>query len=80
MVGFVVDVQLDAAFQTDSDEEASQSYCIFIVGASLQTVDYDKVIVYIVKDMLAVFKVRDFYDFYVPFLHILPFSFCKVGE
>ena len=74
LVSFVVDVQLDASFQTDGNEEASQPYCVItVVRTSLQAVDYDEVIVYIVKYMFVVLEVCNSYGFYVLFFHILLF-------
>ena len=81
LVGFIVDVQLHTPFQADSDKEAPQPYCIIIVvGGAFQAVDYDKVVVCIVNDVLIVLEVCNSYGFYVLFFHVISFSLCKVGE
>ena len=81
LVSPVVDVQLDAPFYTDGDDETFQSDNIIIIRNSFQAVDYCKIIIYIVQCMLTVLKVFYIYWSDVLFFHILFFfSFCKVGE
>lgn len=56
LVGPVVDVQLDAPFYANRDEKTIQFDCIITIRSPLQTVDYRKVIIYIIKDVLTVLK------------------------
>ena len=78
----VVDIQLDTPFCTDSNKETVQPDCIITIRNPVQTVDYRKVIVYIIKDMLTLLKVLLYLlVIIVLFFHNLSFfTFCKVGK
>ena len=77
----VVDIQLDTPFCTDSNKETVQPDRIITIRNPVQTVDYRKVIVYIIKDMLTLLKVFYIYCHDVLFFHNLSFfTFCKVGK
>ena len=81
LISPVVDVQLKAPFHTDSNEKTVQPDCLITMRDSIQTVDDRKVIIYIIKDMLAVLKVFNIHGHNVLFFHILSFfTFCKVGK
>ena len=77
----VVDIQLDTPFCTDSNKETVQPDRIITIRNPVQTVDYRKIIVYIIKDMLTLLKVFYIYCHNVLFFHNLSFfTFCKVGK
>ena len=77
----VVDIQLNTPFHTDGNEETVQPDRIITIRNPVQTVDYRKVIVYIIKDMLTLLKVSYIYCHNVLFFHSLSFfTFCKVGK
>ena len=77
----VVDIQLDTPFCTDSNKDTVQPDRIITIRNPVQTVDYRKVIVYIIKDMLTLLKVFYIYCHNVLFFHNLSFfTFCKVGK
>ena len=81
LVGPVVDVQLDAPFYANRDEKTIQFDCIITIRSPLQTVDYRKVIINIIKDVLTVLKIFYIHRYNVLFFHVLSFfTFCKVGE
>ena len=75
---FIIDqVPYRAALKTaTANVEAARA-----ATSTVQTVDYRKVIVYIIKDMLTLLKVFYIYCHNVLFFHNLSFfTFCKVGK
>lgn len=73
LVGPVVDVQLDAPFYANRDEKTIQFDCIITIRSPLQTVDYRKVIIYIIKDVLTVLKILYIHRNNVLFSMFFPF-------